>query len=86
MKHLLIAAALGLTACVTSPPPAVISDLESDKVLVQYAGSDRAVLDAEAQKGCAIHGKSPVPVSQRCWLPAQYGGGCLSYEYLFACK
>jgi hypothetical protein len=66
-------------------PTPVISDLENDKGLVQYNGNDTAVLQAEAQRGCSIHGRTAYgPLSSRCYNPQGYV--CYGYEYLFACK
>lgn len=67
-----------LIGCVTR---AVISDLEEDKVVVDATGRDRNVIDAEATKGCAIHGRLPVPISSRCL--DEY---CIRSAYLYACK
>ena len=67
-----------LAACGTN---AVISDLESDKVKVQARGGDMAVIDEEARRGCAIHGRSAVQVSYICL--DQY---CIRKEYLYACQ
>lgn len=84
MRRLVIFAIIGLCGCATPAP--VISDLESDKVLVQYNGQDVGVLTAEAQRGCAIHGKTAQgPISQRCWNAGAYGT-CYGWEYLFACR
>lgn len=81
MKQLSIVAAtaFGLSACVAPAP--VIADLESDKVVGQYAGQDTEVLQAEANRGCAIHGRAAVgPISSH--LVGPYG----PREYLFACQ
>jgi hypothetical protein len=52
---------------------------------VQYNGQDGALVSAEAQRGCAIHGKTAQgPISSRCSNPGGYV--CYGYEYLFACK
>jgi len=77
-----LAAALGaaifLSGCVTK---AVISDLESDKVIVQATGNDMAIIMAEARRGCSMHGRVPQEVSYRC-----LDNYCVQKEYLFACK
>ena len=76
------AAAVGgavlLTGCATS---AVISDLEEDKVIVEARGNNAAVIDAEARRGCAIHGRTAVPISKKCI--DEY---CIRAQHLFACK
>lgn len=82
MRRTTITTAFGvavlLMGCATK---AVISDLETDKVIVQATGSDMSVITAEARRGCAIHGRVPVQISYRC-LDAY----CIKTEYLFACK
>jgi hypothetical protein len=69
---------LAVSGCATR---AVISDLEEDKVKVQASGNDMTVIRAEAQKGCAVHDRSPVQISYRC-----LDGYCIQKEYLFACN
>lgn len=59
---------------------AVISDLQTDKVIVQAKGSDMSVIEAEARKGCAIHRRQPVPISNRC-----LNHFCSQTAYLYAC-
>ena len=70
-------AALCITGCSTT---AVISDLQTDKVIVQAKGSDMSVIEAEARKGCAIHRRQPVPISKRC-----LDHFCSQTAYLYAC-
>ena len=70
-------AALCITGCSTT---AVISDLQTDKVIVQANGSDMTVIEAEARKGCAIHRRQPVPISKRCLDHL-----CSQTAYLYAC-
>lgn len=74
---LAIAAGLFLGSCGTT---AVISDLQTDKVVVQATGSDMAVIESEARKGCAIHRRHPVPISKRC-----LDHFCNQTAYLYAC-
>lgn len=85
MKPIMLAcammAAFALGACV-SPPPAVISDIEMDKVVVQSGwGTSEDDIFTEAWRGCALHGRVPVSISSGC---AQ-GSDCLLREHLFAC-
>ena len=71
-------AAIMLSAC--SPP--AIADLEHDKVIVQAdITADPADIASEAARGCAIHGRTAVPVSKSC-----SDGRCTFFNYLFACK
>lgn len=79
-KNLLALCFVGLAVagCTTQ---AAIRDLESDKVIVQAQGGDMSVIRQEAQRGCSVHGKSAVPISQSC-----LDGYCMRKEYLFACK
>jgi hypothetical protein len=74
---------IALVACAAPAP--VISDLETDKVLVQYDGNDTATLQGEAQRGCSIHGRTAYsPISSHCYNQGYYA--CYGYEHLFACK
>ena len=61
--------------------PAVIADLEEDKVIVQkgLGTSDHEIL-AKAKEGCALHGRIPIPLSKVCL--DQY---CFEENHLFAC-
>ncbi len=82
MRKLLIAvaASMALTGCLAIP--AIIADLESDKVVVQgnRLWTEPAVIEAKAREGCAIHNKAPHgPLSSRC----RNDGTC---QHLFACK
>lgn len=72
-----ILAALAVTGCAS----AVISDIATDKVKVVAVGDDAKLIMAEAEKGCAIYKRKPVPISSRCI--ASY---CSQKEYLFACQ
>ncbi|MDE0335178.1 MAG: hypothetical protein OXI64_09485 [Defluviicoccus sp.] len=61
--------------------PAVIADIETDKVVVQKLlfTSDEDVMQ-KAREGCALHGRVPRPISKRA------SGHPASGEYwLFAC-
>lgn len=71
---LLAAGLLSLTAC---DPPA-ISDIAFDKVKVHSEIDDPKAIAAEAERGCAIYKRVPVPVSKRTISSG--------YEYLFACQ
>ena len=74
------AAALALAGC-AAPAPAVIADIEEDKVIVEsgFGTSDAAVV-ARAAEGCALHERVAYPVSRRCM--DQY---CYRVHHLFAC-
>lgn len=67
-----------LAGCATQ---AVVADLTTDRVIVQAIGTDMEVIGAQARQGCAIHGRTPVPISHRCLN--QY---CTQRAYLFACR
>lgn len=67
-----------LPACASR---AVIADLESDKAIVQLRGSDLRVADAEAARGCDIHGKRAVRISTSC-----LNNYCTKKNILYACK
>ena len=73
-----VLAPVAVTGCSTR---AVITDLQTDKVIVEARGSNVSVIEEEARKGCAIHNRSPFPVSKRC-----LDGFCTRTAYLFACK
>ena len=66
-KFCYVAVCLLLAACGVVPPHIV--DLQHDKVVVDPGGDewsgefDAAAVLAEAQRGCAIHGRKAVPVS-----------------------
>lgn len=66
-----------LYGCGTS---AVVTDLEEDKVKVQANGGDIKVIDAEAERGCAMHDRQPQRISYHC-----LDGYCMQKEYLYAC-
>ncbi|MCG6896270.1 MAG: PDZ domain-containing protein [Thiocapsa sp.] len=60
---------------------AVISELEEDKVVIQATYPNRAQVRAEADRGCAFHGRTAVPVSNRC-----IDEHCIRKSFLFACE
>ena len=70
---------LSLAGCVTTP--AVISDLEEDKVFVQTGmGTTMDDLNNKARQGCALHGRKPKEISYVC-----LDDYCIRKKYLFAC-
>lgn len=70
---------LFLAACATRPP--VVSDISDSSVKVQGTVAHSAdEIAATAQDACALYGKSPSGLSERC-----LDGYCLSKEWLFAC-
>lgn len=86
--------ALMLSGCAVSQQPAVIYDLESDKVQVQAyvnpfrpeANTPMEEVIREAEKACTIHERKPVgPLSSRKVCIDQY---CHRFNliHLFACK
>ena len=68
-----------LSACTAAP--AVIADLESDKVVVQggLGTSDQAILD-KAQEGCGMHDRVARSLSTTC-----LDNYCIRKNVLFAC-
>lgn len=72
---------LGLVGCVTQP---LISDVETDKVIIQAEDrGDSATVQEKAREGCAIHGRTPRYVSTR---ENAVSDGLYSYHlHLFAC-
>jgi hypothetical protein len=80
MRQILAWAAVLTTVSACRPP--VIAGMSSDSVQVQVNPGDKddAVL-AEAQRGCGIYGKSPLPISERC-----LDGYCMTKLRLFACS
>ena len=74
-----IAGAAALGGCAA---PAVISDLEDDKVIVQgNQHTSQEDVAKKAAEGCAVHGRKAVPISQWC-----AGSYCSVKRHLFACK
>ena len=79
MKYASAALAAGVLA---SCAPAVIADLEEDKVVVASGmGTADGMVQEQAQKGCAIHGRHAVAISHSCL--DQY---CIRKRHLFACQ
>ena len=76
---LLAAGLLSLGACA---PPA-ISDIATDKVKVQSEIGDPKAATAEAERGCAIYKRVPVPISKRHTRTGPYS---YVWEYLYACQ
>jgi hypothetical protein len=73
--------ALGLLSLGACAAPA-ISDIATDKVKVESAFEDPKAVQAEAERGCAIYNRIPVPLSKR---RISTGGYSSKYEFLFAC-
>ena len=72
---------VALTGCVAAP--AIISDLETDKVIVQSGmGTTEEAIYTKALEGCQIHGRRPSlkPLSFQC--VDQY---CITAKHLFPC-
>ncbi len=80
MKYLAVALmATALAGCV--PDPAVIADLETDKVIVHSGyGTSADAIVAKAVEGCAMHGRVPWALSEQCL--DRY---CSYKNHLFAC-
>jgi len=72
-------ALLSLGACAA---PA-ISDIATDKVRVQSDLDDPKAATAEAERGCAIYNRVPVPLSKRTIRTGPYSS---AIEYLYACQ
>jgi hypothetical protein len=78
MRIFALALAFLITSCGTT---AVISDLESEKVIVQATGGDMSIINAEARRGCAMHNKTAsAMISWTC-----VDGYCVTKRYLYAC-
>ena len=79
--HIVALTVLVLGGCARGSNPAIISDLEQDKVIVRQnlGTTDDAVL-AKAREGCALHNRIPRALSKVC--RDQY---CLASDHLFAC-
>ena len=74
-----VLASILLASCST---PAVIVDLEEDKVVVASGmGTTDAMVAEEAQKGCATHGRYAVAISYGC-----LNASCIQKRHLFACR
>jgi hypothetical protein len=79
MKYGLLA--IGLLSLGACAAPA-ISDIATDKVKVESLTDDPKGVMAEAERGCAIYKRVPVPLSRRT---INTGGYMSKYEFLFAC-
>lgn len=82
MKTVLaLAAGLALTACTLPEEVPVVSDFNGDSVKLQMStfGSDRAKLDAEAQRICQRGGKRRAEAASSRQL------GNYQVEYLYLC-
>lgn len=81
MNPLPILTCAALLAACTVRTEATIADLETDKVVVQaLGGNDLTVIDAEAQRGCRIHGRRAQRISYTC-----VDLYCSRRDYLYAC-
>ena len=58
-----------------------IRELSEDRVIVQATHPDQAQVRAEANRGCAFHGRTAVPVSHQC-----VDDSCRTQTFLFACE
>ena len=76
-----------LTLCLLAAgcaAPAVIADIEHDKVVVQSNQyTPPAEVFAEAERGCALHGRTAEAISTRT---AGSDGWTAIQMHLFACK
>jgi hypothetical protein len=61
--------------------PAVITALDEDQVIVQGKYPAQAQVRAQAERGCAFHGRAAVPVSKQC-----ADESCSTQRFVFACK
>lgn len=61
--------------------PAVISELGEERVVIQASHPNPAQVRAEADRGCAFHGRAAVPIGNRC-LDAR----CTAKRFVFACQ
>ncbi len=80
-RKLLLLSLCGISLPGCAAGPAVIVDLETDKVVVRknISTPDEEV-EAKAREGCALHDRVPKPLSVSCL--DQY---CFSSNHLFAC-
>jgi hypothetical protein len=74
--------AIGLLSLGACAAPA-ISDIATDKVRVQSDLDDPKAATAEAERGCAIYNRVPVPLSKRTIRTGPYSS---VIEYLYACQ
>ena len=88
MKTAMSAVAIGallLAACAPIPP--VVTDITSDKAVIQAAGSTtEASILSEAMRACATHARVPTPISVVCTgNPLADLDTCQVRDHLFAC-
>ncbi len=95
LTAVLVAGTALLGGC-TNPSPLVISDLQTDKVVIQAdRDEDNAAVLGKAREGCAVHGRTPLAIStlQKCshtvcsspfWSTYCNPTNCW-IEHLFAC-
>ena len=86
MRVSALAAAAILTGCAASNSPE-IHDLEEDKVVIRIGSSyaDTSSVERMARKGCAVHDRTPVLISEFC--DVYVDPWCWETKYfLFACK
>ena len=60
---------------------AFVSALHEDEVIVRAEHANETQVRAEANQGCAIHGRTAEPVTTRC-----LNESCTAQEFRFACK
>ena len=70
-----------LAGCISDP--AIIADLEEDKVIVQSGiGTTDGMIANEAQRGCSMHGRRAVSVGTYTCLDDY----CFGKRHLFVCR
>ena len=86
MRVSTLATAAVLMGCATFNSPEIY-DLEEDKVVIRIGASyaDTSSVERMARRGCAVHDRTPVLISEFC---DEYGDPfCWAWKYyLFACK
>ena len=82
-KRIRVALTLAGVGAVAACAPPAISDIATDKVKVQSELDDPKAALAEAEKGCAIYKRVPVPISKRQIRTGPYTS---VWEYLYACQ
>ena len=58
-----------------------ISEQDGNNIVVQASDADQAQVRAEAERGCAVMGRSPEPVGRRC-----VNSSCSVQRLRFACR